>query len=61
MITGGVYVALDQHRERNEKLAKIQRELARREATELAKMPSIRKIKPQNAIRTPLALLIATI
>ncbi|WP_189585782.1 hypothetical protein [Litorimonas cladophorae] len=44
MVAGGVYVALDQRRERNEKLAKIQRELARREAAEPAK----NAVDPQN-------------
>lgn len=36
-LCGAVYVSLDQNRERKEKLAKIQRELARREAAEAAK------------------------
>ena len=37
MVGAGVYVAADNRRARNEKLAKIQRELARREAMEIAK------------------------
>jgi hypothetical protein len=37
MVGAGVYVAADNRRARNEKLAKIQRELARREAAEIVK------------------------
>ena len=43
-ICAGVYMAFDNNRTRKEKLAKIQRELARRETAEAAKD----KADPQN-------------